>query len=787
MRVKNIPNLNKWDVLKTLELDLVLSKVAELTVSSRGSQQIQNLSFIINPELLKKELRLVTEMRDLLSYDDPLPFNSFSDFISLLEKLKIEGAILREEEFLALKNFLNMVRKVKMYFCEKEEYYPLIYEKLKNWVPIPEFEKEIDKLIDQNGIVRDKASNDLFKIRKDIERKTSEVRKRLMSILQTMVSKDYAQEDFLMLRNGQLVIPMKESHAGRLKGIVVDQSISGATLFVEPLEVLEINNEIRRCKSQQKQEIERILKALTDKIRKRRIDIEKNLKEADELDSIMARARFSIKIDGNPAQIGEDGILEFKNARHPILLLKLDKEKVIPLSIRMGNKINTLIITGPNAGGKTVALKTIGLLVLMHQIGLHIPVDEGTQLPIFSSVFADIGDQQSIEQDLSTFSSHMKNIKIVIQEADEKSLVLLDEIGSATDPIEGASLATAILRDLTKKQVFTIATTHMGALKVFANEEPSVENASMAFDKSTFNPTYRLQMGIPGSSYAFEIAERLGISKDIISDAKKNIGDERGKLDKLILHLETELQNTHKLLEEAEIKESKLTGLINLYQERIDHLKTEGEERKKQIVKEAEEVLQEANVLVERVVREIREDNANRQVILKAKHDIKSQKEKLQDLSKVKSKKPYVFSIGDWVKWRGHHGVGQVISKSDNAGRICVQWNDLKLRISSVELLPGEKIIKKSVGMTKYQTDKEVSDELDLRGLSVDEAIDLVDKYLSDVVLIGYSNVRIIHGKGTGMLRKEVGRHLKEHAFIKSQRYGNWNEGDTGVTIVELK
>jgi DNA mismatch repair protein MutS2 len=766
-----------------------LAHVAGLALSSAGKERIETLSPFSEPELLEEELNRITEMKDLLEYGEPFPLTGFSDIRPDLKRAEAAGAFLQPQGFIALRQFLEIVRKVQSYFLEIPDKYPLLSQLVKKITPLPELEKEIGRVFDTDGHIKDRASDTLFKLRRELQKKTGQVRNRLESILRDMVSSGYAMEDVLMLRRGRLAIPMKEGYRGRLKGVVVDESGSGATVFVEPMEVLELNNAIHRLHAQEEQEIEKILQALTDRVRENRLLLKDNFDAASELDGFRARARFSIEEKGIAAEIAADYSLELRDARHPLLLMRQDKKEVVPLSIKMGGDLKTVVITGPNAGGKTVALKTVGLLALMHGFGLHVPVEKGAVIPIFSQIFSDIGDQQSIEQDLSTFSSHIGNVRTILEKADKKSLVLIDEIGSATDPSEGAALAETVLAHLTRKGCMTLATTHMGSLKVFAHEEQGVENGSMVFDQETLRPTYRFQMGIPGASYAFEIAERLGVSQEIVKKARDLLGEERGKLDRLILHLEEELQQTHRLLQEAEIKESELSGLVKLYKTEINTLKKESGKEKKKILGEAESVLKEANIKVERMVREIREQQASKASIQKTKETIDSIRDKIASLTETAKETAPSLKEGDWVKWEGHGGQGRIVSRQDKSGRVQVDWDGVRLRIPLQELQSGKgPAVKISASpISKYRLENRVGDEIDLRGKTADEAIESVEKYLSEAVMSGFSTIRIIHGKGTGVLRREISRYLKGHVRVKSQRLGNWNEGDTGVTVVVLK
>jgi len=780
---------------RILELDAILENVMALTVSPLGKEYFQDLSLFKSPPELEKPLAQTTEMRDLLRFDDPFPLYAFDDLRLFLHQADIVGSFLQPEAFIKIRFFLSIIHQIHEYLKDKEDRYPLLQEERKYLQPLPDLIKIIDKRIDNSGQIKDSASDTLRSLRRAILNKSSRIRSRLESILRRMVSDDHAQENMLALRDGRLVIPMKEGQRSKLKGVIVDQSASGATVFMEPLDVLEMNNDLRRLHIQERREIEKILMELTRLVRENKDSISNNLSGAGFFDFISAKARFSIQVEGNPAAISIDQNLHLVEARHPLLLLRDDKKNVIPLSLSMERDLKTLIITGPNAGGKTVAIKTIGLLALMHQLGLHVPAKEGTSLPLFSNVFADIGDQQSIEKDLSTFSSHMMNLKKIIGNADNNSLILLDEIGSATDPAEGSVLAEVILKYLTKKECLTVATTHMGSLKLFAHEEAGIENGSMVFDQNTLQPTYQFQMGIPGSSYAFEIAERFGISKKLIQEAKERVGHEHGKLDKMIQKLEEDLRKTNTLRQEADIKDSELSGLIKLYNQRYKELQKESSEKKQQILLEAEAILKESNKLIENTVREIRQEQASKASIQKVRQEIQKQKERIQALSQkpIEENPPFKditkkdVAKGDWVSWPGHSGIGQVLTQPDKKGKVQVQWDHVKLRVPAADLNCQSPPKKKSTFTVSDFRRKDVQAEVDLRGLTAEEAIETVERYLGEARATGYSSICIIHGKGTGVLRKTIGSYLKRHSQVRSSRLGSWNEGDTGVTIVELK
>lgn len=782
--------MNQWTMnnypLNTLEFEEIRSHIMERMISESGREQLEKTGPFTEPAVCQEALNRVTEMRSLLNHDEPFPFQSFEDLRISLKKAEVKGALLQPGEFHAISDLLVMSRQIITYLKEREEKYPLICRETKLLHAFPDLEKEIGRVISNHGDVKDSASPELRSIRRSIHTREAQIRKRLDTILRSMVQKGYAQEDRLMLREGRLVLPMKDMHAGQLKGVIVDQSATGSTLFIEPIEILETNNDLRRLRLQEVREVERILRVLTGHIYIHGQQIKQNFDILTHLDILVAKARYADDIDGCAAEI-TDCHLYLKEARHPLLLMSHDKQNVIPLSMELGDPLKTLVITGPNAGGKTVALKTIGLLAIMHAYGMHVPAKPGTKIPLFSQIFADIGDKQSIEQDLSTFSSHIQTCAKIIRETNKTTLVLMDEIGSATDPAEGSALAITLLRRLTMKACVTIATTHMGALKVFAHKEQGVENGSMVFDQKSLKPTYRFQMGVPGSSYAFEIARRYGIPDDILRDSKELLGEDRGRLDQLICTLSQEHSRIHELLEEAERKDSRLSGLIALYQDRVERIKKEAEAEKEKIVEDAEKALRESNAKVEQLVKEIRETDARREAIQRVKQEIRSAEKQIKKMKK-KSSKSYIAKKGDWVLWEGHSGRGEVVSDPDSNQRVLVQWGDIRMKLPMSALHPAQSPKRKvQSGLTSIQMDRTVRGEIDLRGLTVDEAILAVEKYLGDAHSIGYNSVRIIHGKGTGVLRREVGAYLKHHRLVKDQRLGNWNEGDAGVTVVELK
>ncbi|MCK5147904.1 endonuclease MutS2 [bacterium] len=782
---------NNPPINNILEFDSILQHISALTQSVPAFHRIQTLMPLRDELLLSEALKRVAAMQALLNFDDPFPLRPFPDFQSAFSRADIEGAFLDAAIFRDLHIFLTMARVLSKYFSDRPEKYIELHPVSKRLIPLKELENAIAHVVDENGGVKDRASTRLSQIRRELTRIDSRIRSRMDALMSKMASAGYAQEENLVFRQGRSLIPMIESHRSRLQGVIVDQSQSGGTVFMEPLEVVELHNRMRRLESEEKDEIERILKELTARLRDVLPDVVENFSTVIDLDVLAAKARFGVKIRAVPAAIGPAGVLDLKNARHPLLLLKMDYEEVIPLTVSMDELRHTLIITGPNAGGKTVALKTVGLLSLMHIHGLPVPAAPKTILPLFHSIFADIGDRQSIEQDLSTFSSHIQEICHILNNADRHSLVLMDEIGSATDPAEGSALAQVILTSLTERSTITFATTHMGALKIFAHEAAGVENASMAFDQKTLRPSYRFQAGIPGSSYAFEIAERFGIDTAIIQDARNLLGEDRGHVEKLILHLEEELDRARKLRQDVVLKDTRLAGLTALYEDRLEKLKADGEVRRQAIIEEAEILLKEANSTVENLVRDIKEKQAGQDSVRSAKTALKLQQSAVSAMKKkenISSENIQTFEKGNWVIWEGHGSKGQVLSLQDRSGRVQVEINGLKMRLPMKDLRMAAAPQKKNITPVRLSVStSDLSSEIDVRGMTGLEAVGIVDKYLSDANMSGLAQVTIIHGKGTGVLRKEIGRLLNGHSLVRTQRHGSWQEGDYGVTIVEFK
>jgi DNA mismatch repair protein MutS2 len=648
-------------------------------------------------------------------------------------------------------------------------------------------EHHINEALDERGFVKDTASRELREIRRSMISASEALRKRLESILRQVSEQEFLQEDIITTRDGRLVIPVKVEYKHNVPGFIHSTSASGATVFIEPAESLELNNALRELQLSEQREIHRILIDLTQQVSGIREPLESSFTTLTELDVIFARGKYSIEIIGNPPMLSSNPCIKLYDARHPILLRHLRREGVVPLSIELGGDVQTLIITGPNAGGKTVAMKTVGLLVLCTQAGIHIPAGSESEVFPFHNIFVDIGDDQSIENDLSTFSSHLISLSNILEKTDSSSLVLIDEIGAGTDPSEGAALAAVVLQELTNRQTITIATTHHGMLKAFAHETKGISNASMEFDQESLRPTYRFRSGIPGSSYAFELAERLGISQSLLNRARLQAGDEKTKLESLLIELERQSQEYQCQLRETSKEKERLESLVLSYEQKMTQLKRELGTIRKKAVEEAKEIVQQAHIQVERSVKEIRESGAEREVVRSSRQVLKHLGEELQKIKIEEQSSPQNYEPiqnGDIVRIREGREQGEVV---EIQGKYAIVLSgSARMRIALTDLHKEQSQKQQVIFSASSIVPLDAKNEIDLRGLLGDEAIAQVQTFLDNAYATGLHRVDIIHGKGTGALRKRIGEFLKKCPHIKSYRLGEWNEGGTGVTVVEL-
>ena len=788
--------------LKTLEYNKIIDKLTEFAGSALAKEMCRNLQ----PSTDLYEIQaLQKETSDALSriyQKGAVSFRGVRDIRGSIKRLEI-GAIIGINELLSICSLLDVCSKVKAYSRNDrdpdfEDSLEAMFQALQPLTPVS---SEIRRCIASEEELNDDASPALFKIRRSMR----QINDKVHAQLQTMVNgsaRTYLQDAVVTMRNGRYCIPVKAEHRGQIPGMIHDQSSTGSTLFVEPMAVIKLNNDLRELELKEEKEIEMILATLSARCGEETEALRDDLDLLTKLDFIFARAQLSRSMNGTQPDFNEEGRILIKKGRHPLL----DKKKVVPIDIQLGKDFELLIITGPNTGGKTVSLKTVGLFTLMGQAGLHIPAFDHSELSVFHEVFADIGDEQSIEQSLSTFSAHMTNTVSILKEADDRSLVLFDELGAGTDPTEGAALAIAILSNLHRRGSRVMATTHYSELKVFALSTPGVENGCCEFDVETLRPTYRLLIGVPGKSNAFAISQKLGLSQDIIEEAKTHLTKQDEDFEDLLADLE-----------QKRVTIEQERDQINSYKEEIRELKQRLESKQEKLDLSRDKILREANEQARNILQEAKDyadttirnfqkygkaagvsakDMEKERGKLREKMSTVDKKLSAKNAAPKKSHKQLTakdLHIGDSIKVLSLNLKGTVSTLPDAKGNLFVQMGILRSQVNIRDLeklddtvITGGNFSKTGSGKIKMSKSASVSTEINLLGKTVDEAIMELDKYLDDAYIAHLPSVRIVHGKGTGALRKGVHNYLRRQKHVKSYRLGEFGEGDAGVTIVEL-
>ncbi|MEW8959888.1 MAG: endonuclease MutS2 [Moorella sp. (in: firmicutes)] len=779
-----------------LELDKVLLRLEEKCLSSLGVELVRTLEPVRDLEEVRRRIKATSEAEEVLRRYPDLPFSIY-DVRPQLARAAV-GGILEGEELLRIVATLKNGRRVRRYLLGLEGRRPIITAIAERIGEFRELEKAIEQAVGPDGEVVDQATPRLYSLRQQILKIQERIKESLDTFLRSTEMQKYLQDNLYTIRNDRYVLPIKQEYRHHVPGLIHDQSASGATLFIEPMVLVELNNELRHLKAAEAREVEAILRHLSSLVGREKEGLAATLDALAELDFTLAKGRLSLEMGAVEPQLNNEGRWRIKSGRHPLL-----KGKVVPVSLTLGEDFTTLVITGPNTGGKTVTLKMVGLFTLMAQCGLHLPAGEGTEVDPTAAVYADIGDEQSIEQSLSTFSAHMAQIVKIINEVTAGSLVLLDELGAGTDPTEGAALAMAILDYLTDLGARSIATTHYSELKAYAYATPKVENAAVEFDSETLEPTYNLVIGTPGESNAFVIAARLGLAPDIIERASNLLGEENRRISRLIAGLAEDKRVSAREREQAEI--------LRREAEKVrEELAREKEEWQQQAAREMEKVRREARAILRRAKAEVREimariekalaeENlrARQQAINKAQRQLKE----LEDTIEAGAARyepvdsgapPTELQVGDTVFLVSLGQTGKVLSPPNEQREVQVQVGVLKINVNirELRLIKGEGKVPgkiESRGWTvKSVSHEEVKPEIDLRGLTVEEACHRVDAYLDDAVLAGLNQVRLIHGKGTGTLREALKDYLQQHPLVKSYRLGGAGEGGSGVTIVYI-
>lgn len=786
--------------LKTLEYYKIIDMLEAFATSSIGKNKCRQLRPLDNLTEIETMQQETADALSRIYQKGSLSFSGVKDVRGSLKRLEV-GSTLGIGELLAIRSLLENASRAKAYSRREteNEHTDSLDNMFELIEPLSPLATEIGRCILSEDEISDDASTGLRQVRRSMKLTNDKIHTQLSSFVSGN-SRTYLQDAVVTMRNGRYCIPVKAEYKSQVPGMIHDQSSTGSTIFVEPMTIVRLNNEMRELEIQEQKEIEMILSNLSQLAAENLDAISDDVKLLSELDFIFARAQLAKSQNATEPRFNRDRIIDIKKARHPLI----DKHKVVPIDIRIGETFDLLIVTGPNTGGKTVSLKTVGLLTLMGQSGLHIPAFDNSRLSVFREVYADIGDEQSIEQSLSTFSSHMTNVVRFMETADSDSLVLFDELGAGTDPTEGAALAIAILSTLHDRGIRAMATTHYSELKVYALSTPGVENASCEFDVETLRPTYRLLIGVPGKSNAFAISQKLGLPLSIIERAKEQISQEDETFEDVLSNLE----------ESRKTIESEREELLS-YKEEIKTLKEQLEEKQDKLDQRKERIIAEANEEAHRILREAKDyadqtmrifnkagkDSMSAKELEKHRSDLRKKMDKagkkvaLKTPQKQKSTlRPQDLSLGDSVKVMSLNVKGTVSSKPDSKGMLFVQMGILrsKVHISDLQLIDepvitGPALTRTGAGKIKMNKSASVRTEINLLGKTVDEAVSELDKYLDDAYLAHLSSVRIVHGKGTGALRKGVHNYLKRLKYVQDFHLAEFGEGDAGVTIVEFK
>lgn len=786
--------------LKVLEYEKIKDMLYELAQSQLGKNLVGKIRPSNNMKKIEEWLEESDEaLRLILQRGNP-PLFGIHDIKFEIKRVEMDGS-LSPGGLLKIADTLRVSRALKAYLKEdksdRQSKYPIIQGLIDSLNSYKHIEDEITNAIISENEISDNASPSLRSIRRQIITKNQSVRDKLNSIVSSQENKKYLQDTIVTMREGRYVVPVKQENKGNIKGLVHDVSSSGATVFIEPLAVVELNNELRELEVKEREEIERILKELSLLVASESQRIYWNQKILEKLDFIFAKGKLGIKLNASKPSLNREGIVALKNARHPLL----DEANIVPIDIYLGEDFNSLIITGPNTGGKTVTLKTLGLFTLMSQSGLHIPADHNSKVAIFDEVYADIGDEQSIEQSLSTFSSHMVNIIDILKNVSSNSLVLFDELGAGTDPTEGAALAISILDYLLNRKIRTVATTHYSQLKKYALTQDGVINGSVEFDIKTLRPTYRLLIGVPGKSNAFEISKRLGLEDYIIDYARELISEENIEFEQVLQEIERDRISIRESKERAERQKLEIEELKEKLQDEREKAKRSREEILTNARLEAKKLLDKAKEESELIISELRDvssklEKEDSKRIQDARDMLREQRDSLDKslnrgiVPKKAKKPPKKLKIGDRVELVSLNQIGEVLSLPDESGELTVQIGIMKVNvnINTLNLLEDNSVqqsMKKAKKVISNKS-KHVKSEIDLRGYNIEEAIVELDKYIDDCYIAGLKEVYVIHGKGTGALREGLKSYFRSHKLIKSNRIGNYGEGGTGVTVLEL-
>jgi len=769
--------------LRVLEYDAIRQKVVAHCATPMGAERARQMTPRTDEEAIRVALQQTSEARRLIDLAEEMPLRGVQDVRSAAS-LARAGGILPPESLLSIADTVESARRLRSFLLTREEKCPALCVLARQLEPLPEVVNEVRRCLREDATVADSASPELARIRQRLRHLHSRITERLQATLNSSRIRNMLQEPVITMRGDRYCLPVKAEYRAQFGGIVHDVSASGATLFMEPQEVVDLGNQIREAQIAEQNEVVRILAQLSALVGKYSDPILLTCDALGELDFINARARLSVEWDAIEPALNTQGKIRLRKARHPLL-----KPPVVPIDVELGNRFRILLITGPNTGGKTVTLKTVGLLTLMMQSGLHVPADTGTEMAIFQNIFADIGDEQSIEQSLSTFSGHMTNIAAMLPHCDEHTLVLLDELGAGTDPAEGAALAQAILDYLLARHARVMATTHYGELKSYAYARQGVQNASVEFDLQTLRPTYHLRIGTPGSSHAIVIAQRLGLPSSVIETAQARLAGRETEATSIMRRLEEEQRHVEEARQAAEQERREAAALRQQLQQRLEQVESERQRLREEVTQEVQHRLHQILQQAEEAYCRLREQPRENRAAQEARQQVRQAAEQMKQLLAPPAAAPTEIREGDTVKVTTLNVTGTVLQLTQDeavvqAGAIRVTVPREALRRIDEKPVSKAPLVSVPVNLSRAAN---ISPEIMLRMQRVDEALANLDQYLSEAYAAGLQQVRVIHGKGTGTLRKAVREYLNTHPLVASYRGADATEGGDGVTIVTLK
>jgi DNA mismatch repair protein MutS2 len=824
-----------------LGFDVLRERLRGQVQSPLGEERLDGMQPARTLHWLEDELDRVAELQDAFRYaETAVPLNHIRDVRDVLKRAAPEDAYVDPEDLHEVRLVLVTLRRLRRYFADRQADYPQLAQAVSRITPLSDLEEHIKGIIDADGSVRDDASPELERLRRLIIRRQGELRDTLDRELRKASSQGYATEEQPTIRGGRMVIPIRAEAKRKVEGFIHDTSATGQTVYIEPTACLNLNNEVRELKSEEKREVERILRKATAHLRSKRDAMDTNMKALAQFDLLQAKARLANHLDAVVPHLNEDSEIEVVEGRNPVLQLHFERlrkqdasggpledtetREVVPLDFTLGDDFRTLVITGPNAGGKTVTMKTVGLFALMLAYGLPIPVAPHSRFALFDRLIVDIGDEQSIEEDLSTFSSHVANLRHMARSADEQTLVLIDEAGTGTDPEEGGALAQAVLERLTASGARTIATTHHGTLKTYAHEAEHVENGSMEFDQETLRPTYHFQLGVPGSSYAFEIAQRMGLADDILTRARELAGEQKTAMEELIATFESRNQELERQLEAARREKEQAEKERARYEGKIGKVEKERDKIRQQALEEAERIVQGANARIEQTIREIKEAEAEKEATKKAREqfeqfreDVEARRESVEEEIEAEEtaavdapdESPATASTngtaqkqapqkakgpiheGDQVVIDGGSTKGEVQEIDDDEAVVVLGSMHMRVDLDRLTKVGGPREQQVTVSQTQGGGSSDIaalraSNRIDVRGERVEDALMAVQQFVDQAIAANLDQIEILHGKGTGALRQAIQEELAQRPDVAGFGDAEWDAGGSGVTIVEL-